>query len=97
MRHYSEKRDFAKPGRPRGLAEWWRRPLYIQRMTRTLVVSAVAVLVAALPESLSAQQCSPHNAGLALPPGFCAVVFAESLGPVRHMAALPNGDLAVAV
>jgi len=51
----------------------------------------------AAPVPVSAQQCSPHNAGLALPPGFCAVMFAESLGPVRHMAALPNGDLAVAV
>jgi glucose/arabinose dehydrogenase len=66
-------------------------------MIRTLVVSAVAALATALPASLSAQQCAPNNAGLTLPPGFCAVVVMESIGPARHMVALPNGDLVIAV
>ncbi|MGH7607460.1 MAG: PQQ-dependent sugar dehydrogenase, partial [Gemmatimonadales bacterium] len=34
---------------------------------------------------------------LTLPAGFCVVIVADSLGPARHLAALPNGDLAVAI
>src|SRR5262249_38718635 len=41
--------------------------------------------------------CDPDNAGLTLPPGFCALVVADSVGRARHMVALPNGDLAVAL
>ncbi len=37
------------------------------------------------------------NAGLTLPPGFCANVFADSLGASRHIAVAPNGDLFVSV
>jgi len=37
--------------------------------------------------------CSPDNAGLTLPKGFCAVLVAESLGTVRHLAVAPNGDV----
>jgi glucose/arabinose dehydrogenase len=40
--------------------------------------------------------CAPDNAGLKLPPGFCALLVAESLGYVRHLAAAPNGDLLAA-
>jgi glucose/arabinose dehydrogenase len=32
-----------------------------------------------------------------LPPGFCATVFAESAGPVRHIAVRSNGDVFVGV
>lgn len=44
---------------------------------------------------LAAQQapCAPGNDGLTLPKGFCAVLVAESLGPVRHLAVAPNGDI----
>jgi len=41
--------------------------------------------------------CAADNAGLTLQPGFCALVVAESIGPSRHMVALENGDLLVAV
>src|SRR6185503_11344869 len=41
--------------------------------------------------------CDPDNGGLTLPPGFCAVVVAKGLGPARHIAVRPNGDLYVAV
>src|SRR3984957_19932788 len=33
--------------------------------------------------------------GLVLPPGFHAVVVAEGLGPIRHMAIRDNGDIYV--
>ncbi|MEQ1692919.1 MAG: PQQ-dependent sugar dehydrogenase [Gemmatimonas sp.] len=39
--------------------------------------------------------CAPDNAGLTLPPGFCAGIFADSLGGVRHMAIAANGDVLV--
>lgn len=41
--------------------------------------------------------CAPDNAGLKLPAGFCASLFAESLTAPRHMVVAPNGDLIVAL
>ena len=35
------------------------------------------------------------DAQLKLPAGFCATIFADSLGPARHMAVAPNGVLYV--
>jgi glucose/arabinose dehydrogenase len=37
--------------------------------------------------------CPSDNGGLTLSPGFCATVFAENLGHVRHMVAAPDGTL----
>src|SRR6267142_4457905 len=39
--------------------------------------------------------CGKDNAGLAVPPGFCASVFADNLGHARHLAVAPNGDVYV--
>ncbi|HEX3504777.1 MAG TPA: PQQ-dependent sugar dehydrogenase [Xanthobacteraceae bacterium] len=39
--------------------------------------------------------CPGDNGGITLPPGFCATVFADNLGHVRHMAVAPNGVLYV--
>ena len=52
-------------------------------------------LLAALATPLSAQRpaCVPDNGGLTLPKGFCALVVAESVGVVRHLAVAPNGDI----
>ena len=52
----------------------------------TLLAGAGAV-------SAQAPACAADNGGLKLPPGFCAFVVAESLGPVRHLAIAPNGDI----
>lgn len=41
--------------------------------------------------------CDADNGGITLPRGFCAVVVADNLGPVRHLAAAGNGDLYAAV
>ena len=35
--------------------------------------------------------CGGDNGGLTLPPGFCATIFADNLGHVRHLAVAPNG------
>ncbi|HEX8431683.1 MAG TPA: PQQ-dependent sugar dehydrogenase [Longimicrobium sp.] len=45
----------------------------------------------------STPACSPGNGGIQLPAGFCAVVVADSLGGVRHLAVAPNGDVYAAV
>jgi glucose/arabinose dehydrogenase/mono/diheme cytochrome c family protein len=37
------------------------------------------------------RDCAPDNGGLRLPQGFCAAVFADSLGHVRHIVVAPNG------
>jgi len=37
--------------------------------------------------------CAGDNGGLTLPAGFCATVFADSLGHVRHMVVAANGDV----
>jgi len=41
--------------------------------------------------------CDPDDGGLRLPPGFCARVFADDLGPARHLAVRDNGDVYVAL
>lgn len=64
---------------------------------------ASLVLGAALATSLSvatrgphgAPACDPNNAGLTLPDGFCATLFADSLGAPRHLVVAPNGDVLV--
>jgi glucose/arabinose dehydrogenase len=65
-------------------------------MTRTLLFASVALLLLPTPQ-VRKPVCAPDNAGLTLQPGFCALVVAESIGPSRHMVALENGDLLVAV
>ena len=42
-----------------------------------------------------ASQCDADNAGLKLPAGFCAGVFADSLRGARHLWVAPNGDVYV--
>ena len=37
--------------------------------------------------------CTGDNAGLTLPAGICASVFADSVGPARHIVVAPNGDV----
>ncbi len=47
------------------------------------------------PQSTPANSCPGNNGGLSLPSGFCATVFADNIGHVRHMAVAPNGVLYV--
>ena len=37
--------------------------------------------------------CTGDNAGLTLPQGICATVFADSVGPARHIVVAANGDV----
>lgn len=55
-----------------------------------MAAAAPAPLTAAPPSAApSLPACS--NAGLQLPPGFCATVFARSIGHARHIAVAPSG------
>ena len=46
-------------------------------------------------EARAAVPCDDGNAGLTLPAGFCATLFADKLGAARHLVVLPNGDVFV--
>jgi glucose/arabinose dehydrogenase len=54
-----------------------------------------AALVA--PAALAAQgvKCAPDNAGLKLPPGFCATIFADTVRGARELTVASNGDVLV--
>ena len=41
--------------------------------------------------------CATTLVGVTLPTGFCATVFADTLGAARHMTVAPNGDVFVAI
>jgi len=55
----------------------------------TRIMSVRAALPAAAAAATSGNGCP--NAGLKLPPGFCATVFADQLGHSRHLAVASNG------
>jgi glucose/arabinose dehydrogenase/mono/diheme cytochrome c family protein len=65
------------------------------QLSRTLLccVAGLAVLSSMAPAQ--SQSCPNDGAGLKLPPGFCATVFADGIGHARHMAWAPNGVLYV--
>lgn len=52
-------------------------------------LTSVALIAAAAIVAVAAEEPD----GLTLPPGFHASVVADSLGPVRHLAVRPNGDI----
>src|SRR5579862_890865 len=59
-----------------------------------IAASAAAFIVTGLPiHAQAARGCDPGNAGLTLPPGFCAGVYATGVPQARHMAVAPNGDV----
>ncbi|MEO6057108.1 MAG: PQQ-dependent sugar dehydrogenase [Gemmatimonadales bacterium] len=58
-----------------------------------LAAGAVLVAAALRDEPPAVAACAPDNGGLRLPEGFCAAVFAGDVGPVRHLAVAPDGDL----
>jgi glucose/arabinose dehydrogenase/mono/diheme cytochrome c family protein len=47
------------------------------------------------PPAAPGAACPGDNGGLTLSPGFCASVFADNIGHVRHMTVAPNGVLYV--
>ena len=64
-------------------------------MQRGSLITLLTILAA--PTAVAAQSagCAPDNAGLKLPPGFCASIFADTVRGARHLAFAPNGDVFV--
>lgn len=63
----------------------------------TLSFFVGALVGATTSAAATSPSCDADNAGLDLPPGFCALVVADDLGPARHLAVAENGDVYVAV
>lgn len=65
------------------------------------VAFLAAMLWAGTPHFVLAQApaalCDRDNAGLTLPPGFCAFKVAEGVGRARHLVVAENGDIFVAI
>src|SRR5512141_545989 len=66
-----------------------------QRIVPILLCVAVILPLGRPPRSPPAT-CT-RNSGLILPDGFCAIVVATRLGPVRQIAVAPNGDVYAAL
>jgi glucose/arabinose dehydrogenase len=58
-----------------------------------LFAGAAMLALVPLPASAQKPACAPDNGGWKLPAGFCAVLVADNLGSVRHLAVAPNGDV----
>lgn len=65
----------------------------------TLAVAGSLLFPTASPAQAphNAPDCDEDNGAITLPEGFCATSFADQVGPARHIAAAPNGDLFVAL
>jgi glucose/arabinose dehydrogenase len=46
-------------------------------------------------QTVSTSACASDNGGITLPDGFCATVFADTLGHARHIVVAANGDVYV--
>jgi glucose/arabinose dehydrogenase len=60
-----------------------------------IVGAALATTYSVAREPHKPSPCDQNNAGLTLPEGFCATLFADSLGAPRHLVVAPNGDVLV--
>lgn len=60
---------------------------------RNPIVLLPLLLLPVSPARHAPSPCASDNAGLKLPEGFCAQLFADSVGRPRHMVVAPNGDV----
>lgn len=65
------------------------------RDTVIFVALAMTTLATACSASAEETACAPDNAGLKLPKGFCATIFADQVGAPRHLAVSADGTLYV--
>jgi glucose/arabinose dehydrogenase/mono/diheme cytochrome c family protein len=74
----------------------------ISKRRRTVILAAALTMLAAFAllsisrhpahaADRASTECPGDNGGLTLSPGFCASVFADNLGHVRHIVVAPNG------
>ena len=59
-----------------------------ERVKANLPLASLMLVVAALagPHGAAAAECQNQDTGITLSPGFCATIFADNLGHVRHLA-----------
>src|SRR5438477_12645910 len=62
-----------------------------------ILAGVVASKARHVPRPALAPECSPDDGGLTLPPGFCASIFADTVGVARHLLVAPNGDVLVSL
>ncbi|HUP87811.1 MAG TPA: PQQ-dependent sugar dehydrogenase [Longimicrobiales bacterium] len=63
----------------------------------SLVPLSFLLLACAEKNAVRTGPCDSDNAGLKLPAGFCARVYADKVGAARHLAVAANGDVWVAL
>src|SRR5258705_4027020 len=71
-----------------------RRPQRSHTLVRLAAGICVSLLVARAEGETapaSGPPCAPDNGGIALPPGFCATVFADGIGHARNLVVSPQG------
>lgn len=77
------------------------------RSTQVFGIAVVAAIAAAVAATMVtsrrdvrpalAPECSPGDGGITLPAGFCASIFADTVGVARHLLVAPNGDVLVSL
>ncbi len=65
-------------------------------MRLTILALAALTISISAASGQSPPPCDEDNGGLTLPDGFCAKLVGQDLGPVRHLAVAPNGDVIAA-
>ena len=62
---------------------------------RVLITLLTTLATSAVGAAQGTANCAADNAGLTLPAGFCASIFADSVRGARHLTVAPNGDVFV--
>src|SRR6266550_6436671 len=74
-----------------------RDPMKRNQHARTFALILLGACSSADAEKSAPATCTPNDSELKLPPGFCATIFADSIGSARHLVVAPNGDVFVNV
>ena len=69
--------------------------LAIAACAKTEGTSTTDTTAASSTQTSSATACAPDNGGITLPAGFCATVFADTIGHARDIVVAANGDVYV--
>jgi glucose/arabinose dehydrogenase len=64
-------------------------------MQRRLLITLLTLATPAIVAAQGTATCAADNAGLKLPTGFCASIFADTVKGARHLVVAPNGDVFV--
>jgi glucose/arabinose dehydrogenase/cytochrome c553 len=63
----------------------------LAKLYRSLSYLGIVAALAVAGPAAAQTTCKGDNGGITLSPGFCATVFADNLGHVRHLAVAPDG------